>query len=187
MTISIIFRGSASGAENANVFWVHESLSCKLRIALLPQCGRWYIIHGTGETMRILFSFLIAFLFMVLVADESPAQMMQHPCQEKYMGGTMKMANCSCLHDLEVVSAEWGPGVYAGVNHCSQPACSGLFAIKDVGLSSTLFSFGLMDMVPNTSFSQPPLLSILGTHRTGVPPPRLPSAPAYLRNCSFLI
>lgn len=187
MTISIIFRGSASGAEIAKIFLGHESLSCKMCIALLPHCGRWYIIHGTGETMRILFSFLIAFLFTILVADESPAQMMQHPCQEKHMGGTMKMVNCSCLHDLEVVSAEWGPGVSAGVNHCSQPACGGSFTVKDVGLSSTLSSFGLIGMVTNTSFSQPLLLSILGTHRTGVPPPRLPSAPAYLRNCSFLI
>ena len=138
--------------------------------------------------MRILFSFITAFLFNILAADMSSAQMMEHSCQEdRHMGGAMEMANCSCAHATRVLHAVLGPDAYAGTDHCPQPACSGSPAVQDVALGSTVSLAGFSGMVQNTSFVQPLSLAILGAHRTGLPPPRLSFPPAYLRNCSFLI
>jgi hypothetical protein len=138
--------------------------------------------------MRTLFSFIIAFLFTILAADMSSAQMMEHFCQEdKHMGGAKAMTNCSCTHATRVLRTALDSDACAGVDHCRLPACRGPLSVKDVSLGSAVSPEGFSGMVQNTSFYQPLSLAILGANRIGLPPPRLSVPPAYLRNCSFLI
>ena len=138
--------------------------------------------------MRILFSFIIAFLFTILAADISSAQMSEHSChKDKHMGGAMDMANCSCSHETRVLHGASDPDVFASADHCPLPACRSLLVVKEFALGSALSPESYSGMVQNPSFCHPMPLAILGANRTGLPPPRLASVPVYLRHCSFLI
>lgn len=142
--------------------------------------------------MRILFSFITVFLFTILAADISSAQMREHCCQkskqvETHMGGAMDMAKCNCSHETRVLHGASGPAVFDGVDHCPLPACRSALVIKEFALGSALSPEGLSGMVQNPSFYHPMPLAILGANRTGLPPPPLASIAVYLRHCSFLI
>jgi hypothetical protein len=142
--------------------------------------------------MRILFSFITAFLFTILAADISSAQMMEHSCQkdkhiDMHMGGAMDMAKCSCSHETRVLHGASGPDVFAGADVCPLPACRSSLVIKEFALGSALSPESYSGMVQNPSFCHPMPLAILGAYRTGLPPPPLASVPVYLRHCSFLI
>jgi hypothetical protein len=138
--------------------------------------------------MRILFSFTIAFLFTILAACVSSAQMIDHSChKDKQARGAMNMAQCSCSHIKPIVHADLGIGAPEGADCCLSDACSGSFNFKAVAFKSTVSSSGFSGIVQDPFFFQPIPLAMLGAHRTGLPPPRLRSTPAYIQNCSFLI
>ncbi|MCP4338291.1 MAG: hypothetical protein GY799_05250 [Desulfobulbaceae bacterium] len=138
--------------------------------------------------MRILFSFIIAFLFTILAADISSAQMIEHSChKDKHMGGAMDMANCSCSQEVRELQSASGPDIFAGAVHCKLHACRSSLVIKEFAFGSALSPEGYSGMVQNPSSCYPMPLAILGANRTGLPPPQLTSVPVYLRHCSFLI
>ena len=123
--------------------------------------------------MRILFSFIIAFLFTILAADISSAQMIEHSCdKDKHMGGAMDMANCSCSHEARDLYGASEPDVFVGADHCPLPACRSSLVIKEFALGSVLSPEGYSGMVQNPSFCHPMPLAILGANRTGLAPPR---------------
>jgi len=138
--------------------------------------------------MRLLFSITIAFLFTILIAGECSAQMMDHSCHEdKQANGAMNMAQCSCSHVAPIVQAVLGFGGPDRGSCCLSDACSGSLNFNAIAFQSTVTSTVFSGIVQNPSFFQPIPLAMLGAHCTGLPPPRFPSTPVYIQNCSFLI
>lgn len=153
----------------------------------MPHCGNCYIIPAQGETMRILFSFIIAFLFMFLAADISSAQMIEHSCHEEQMSGTMDMEKCRCLHTNRLWSTGAGSDQLEEQACCQPETCKGSLIPKDVALSSTVTSELYFGMVQNPFLSQSTSPIRRGLHHSGLSPPHFFSPPVYIRHCSLLI
>lgn len=138
--------------------------------------------------MRIFISFTIAFLFTILAAGRSSAQMMDHSCHEaKKASGAMKMAKCNCSQVSQFLGADSGSGTLTKADCCLPEACRDSLVPKKVVLGSTVTLVGFSGMVRKLSFFQPMPLAISGSYHTGLPPPLLHSTPAYIQHCSFLI
>lgn len=142
-----------------------------------------------GETMRIFFSFIIAVLLTVFAEGVSYARMTGEPCHEQEQALVEDVEKCVCCSLASMYMPGHGASVdrIAGAGCCPSQTCKKSVFLKDVACSvsaSPTVSGGKM-------LTQFPVQQIpLRTHRVvsnGLPPPRWPSAPVYIQNCSYLI
>jgi hypothetical protein len=139
--------------------------------------------------MQIFFSFIIAVLLTVFTDGLSFAQMMGERCheQEQVIVEDTKKCVCCSLGAMHVRGPESWDDAIAGAGCCPQQTCGSSIIFKDIAPTvfvSPVFSTG---KILSSFLIQPVPLWTLGVHSSGLPPPRWPSAPAYIQNCSFLI
>jgi len=144
--------------------------------------------------MRIFCTTIIAFLFSLLTAGLISAQMKDRSCcTDGRAGATMNMATCRCAHmateevATEEVHADMARDMPGTTDCCAMTACRGSLVPPKVALCSSVSPVVFSAMVQRASLYQPMPVTLLGVHRTGPPPPRLPSPPVYIQHCSFLI
>jgi hypothetical protein len=138
--------------------------------------------------MRLLFSLIIVGLLTFLAAGVSSAQKMGEPCHDKTLAvENVKKSVCCCSHSMqnsntatwEDISRESGCSVSKTCRSSLVPEDAVFFTI----VSPPFFSGLLL----STLQFQPVTPGARGLYITGLPPPRSPPAPVYIRNCSFLI
>jgi hypothetical protein len=156
----------------------------------------WYVLYSSkqGEAMRIFYSTIIVFLFGLLTAGLISAQMTDRPCcTDELAAGTMNMVTCQCTHAAADAVATGEVHVHSDRNRlaeagcCTPAACHGSLVPPKVALGSPVSPAAFLATVPPASFYQPMPVALLGACRTGRPPPRLPSPPAYIQHCALLI
>ncbi len=155
---------------------------------LLLQCGICYIIPEQGETMRIYFYFFIALLFNILAVGMSSAQTLDHACHEETKAReAVSMVKCNCPEATPSWNYNFGSDRLVGEDCCASETCRLLSIPQDVVPVSCGSSIVFSGMVQEPSFFQPMPLAFSGSCRTTLPPLLLPSTPAYIENCVFLI
>jgi hypothetical protein len=139
--------------------------------------------------MRIFYATIIAFLFGLLAAGLSSANMTDRSCcTDGLAGGTMNMLTCHCTHVMpDEVHADSGRTIPAETDCCAPATCRGSLIPPKVAFCSPASPVVSFVMVQTVAFFQPMPPALLGAHRTGLPPPRLLFPPVYIKNCSFLI
>lgn len=144
--------------------------------------------------MRIFYTTIIAVLFGFLTAGFISAQVTDRSCcTDERVGGAMNMFICHCSHAVpdevatEEVHVHPDSISLAEAGCCAPATCRGSLVPTKVAVSSAAPPVISMAMAQIASFYQPASAASLGAHRTDLPPPRLPSPPVYIKNCSFLI
>lgn len=144
--------------------------------------------------MRIFYTTIIAFFMSLLTAGLVSAQMTDRSCcKDEQVGAAMNMATCRCAHmatsqgQTEEVLADMTEDMPGATDCCAMAACRGSLVPSKVAIYSPISYVAFSAMVQLASIYQPMPATLLGAHRTGPPPPRLPSPPVYIQHCSFLI
>ena len=139
--------------------------------------------------MRIFFSFIIAAVLTFFADGVSFAQVKGEPCHEQdhvIAEDTNKSVCCrfDAMHMLD--TGAWDETI-AAAGCCPPQACGTSIIIKDIFhtvLTPPVVSAGnILKPFP----IQPLHFWTLGVSSSGRPPPRWPSFPVYIYNCSFLI
>jgi hypothetical protein len=149
------------------------------------------ILYSSGDTMRIFFSVAIAFSYIILAAGISGAHSMDQACHEnRQVGGSLEATaggDCCCPPVTEMMCRHSDSHLLAMADCCPSEECGGSPFTREVALSTTTQPPEFSKIVQKSAFSQPVRQPLPGAYRTGLPPPRLPAAPRYIQNCSFLI
>jgi hypothetical protein len=155
----------------------------------------WYVLYSSvqGDTMRIFYSIIIALLLSLSTAGFSSAQMTDGCCQDERAESVMHMTTCQCAYAAisetanKAIPADVTEDMPGGVDCCTPAACRGALLPSKVALCSSVSPVVFLALVQTASFYQPMPATLLGAHRTGLPPPPLQFPPVYIQHCSLLI
>lgn len=157
----------------------------------LPQCGISYIINLQGETMRILFTLIIAVLCIFFTGSQSTAHDKNHPCHQpetvSQIAGQQGSVHPCCK--AMVKSSSTHSIAKAPFGLCCD--CSSCEAISPLLIASRTTSSSTVadcDLIHREHLYEQLMLRILGEHSIDIPPPPLLSASAkFIQHCAFLI